>query len=73
MSNQQIGGAKTTYSNDEGFFRLVSIYPALVTVKASLPKLKPLQIQVTVTAGKTAAITLVMQVEPSGNRNESWE
>src|SRR4051812_18395405 len=39
-SPTQIGGAKTTYSNDEGYFRFAALFPGTFEVRASAPKLK---------------------------------
>src|SRR5262245_27095061 len=39
-SPTQIGGAKTGYSNEEGFFRIIGLIPGTFEVGATAPKLK---------------------------------
>ena len=39
-SPTQIGGSKTGYTNEEGFFRFNALFPGTFEVRASAPKLK---------------------------------
>jgi hypothetical protein len=63
-SDTQIGGAKVTYTSDEGFFRLPGLQPGIFEVRAAAPHLKSvIQKDVHVGVGAPAEIDLVMEVE----------
>jgi hypothetical protein len=63
-SDTQIGGEKTTYSSEEGAFRLPGLQPGVFEVRASAPKLTTvLQRDVRVGVNAPAEVTLVMAVE----------
>src|SRR4051794_7469920 len=63
-SETQIGGAKSAYTSDEGFFRLRGLQPGVFEVTASAPKLKSvIQKDVHVGVGAPAEVDLVMEVE----------
>ncbi len=63
-SDTQIGGSKTSYSNDEGYFRLTQLAPGAFEVAATAPGLAPF-IQKNVKVGITAPteISPVMEVK----------
>jgi hypothetical protein len=65
-SPTQIGGSKTTYTNDEGFFRLPALFPGKFDVRATAPKLQT-YLRKDVVVGITSAVELniVMEVETS--------
>jgi hypothetical protein len=66
-SPTQIGGSKTAYSNDEGFFRFAALFPGTFEVRASAPKMKTyLQKEVKVGISSAAEISIVMEVEMAG-------
>jgi hypothetical protein len=62
-SPTQIGGAKSAYSNDEGFFRIPLLQPGKFEVKASAPKMQA-QIMKDIDVGITAPteVTVMMEV-----------
>jgi hypothetical protein len=63
-SSTQIGGSKTTYSNEEGYFRFVQLSPGKFEVRASAPNLKTvLQKDIQVGISAAAEVTLVMDVQ----------
>jgi hypothetical protein len=64
ISPTQIGGAKVTYSNEEGAFHIRSLIPGTFEVRATAPKVRQL-VQKDVKVGITAAVelNLVMEVE----------
>ncbi len=63
-SDTQIGGGKTTYTNDEGFFRFVGLLPGRFEVTASAKGLRTvLQKDIAVGVSSSAEINLVMEVE----------
>ncbi len=63
-SATQIGGGKTTYTNDEGFFRFVGLLPGTFEVSASAKGLRTvLQKDIAVGVSSSAEINLVMEVE----------
>jgi len=63
-SDTQIGGPKTTYTNEEGGFRLPGLIPGNFEVTASAPKLKSVVVK-NVIAGASAPgeADLVMEIE----------
>jgi hypothetical protein len=63
-SPTQIGGAKTTYTGEDGSFRLRSLIPGQFEVNASAPKLRTV-VQKGVKVGITSAVelNLIMDVE----------
>jgi hypothetical protein len=65
VSPTQIGGPKTTTTDDEGAFRLPGLTPGReFTVTATAPKLKTVeQKNVRITPGATTEIDLIMEVE----------
>ncbi len=63
-SETQIGGVKSAYTNDEGYFRFPGLLPGTFEVSASAPKLKSvLQKGVRVGINAPVDVTLVMEVE----------
>jgi hypothetical protein len=63
-SETQIGGAKTTYTSDDGFFRFPALQPGDFDVTASAPKLKSVhQKGIKVGVNAAAEVTLIMEVE----------
>jgi hypothetical protein len=68
-SSTQIGGAKVTYTDDEGAFRLRALIPGTFEVQAAAPTLQTV-IQKDVRVGITAAaeLNLIMQVETAVER-----
>jgi hypothetical protein len=66
-SPTQIGGSRTTYSNEEGMFRVRQLFPGTFQVTASAPKLKTV-IQKDIRVGITSAaeVNLVMEVQTQG-------
>ncbi len=63
-SATQIGGAKSTYTNDEGFFRFVGLLPGDFQVTASAKNLKTVEQKgITVGVGASAELNLIMEVE----------
>jgi hypothetical protein len=66
-SPTQIGGTKTSYSNEEGMFRVPNLFPGTFELRASAPKLKTIvQKDVKVGINATAEVNLVMEVESQG-------
>jgi hypothetical protein len=63
-SPTQIGGAKITYTNEEGFFRLPALFPGTFELRATAPRLRTV-VQKDVQVGITvpAEVNLVMEVE----------
>lgn len=63
-SPTQIGGAKVTYTNDEGGFALRALQPGTFDIKATAPKLRPVvQNNVRVTPSAAADVTMMMEVD----------
>jgi hypothetical protein len=63
-SDTQIGGAKVTYTNSEGGFRLVGLLPGIFEVTATAPKLKSvIQKEVRISVTSEASIDMMMEVE----------
>jgi hypothetical protein len=63
-SPTQIGGSKRTYTNDEGYFRIIGLQPGEFTVEASAPKLaKVIQKGIQVGISAAAEISVIMEVE----------
>lgn len=63
-SDTQIGGGKTTYSDDDGMFRFVGLLPGTFEVTASAARLRTvLQKDIAVGVNSSADISLVMEVE----------
>jgi hypothetical protein len=63
-SPTQIGGTKTGYTNDEGFFRFNALFPGTFEVRASAPKLKTvIQKEIRVGISAAAEVSLIMEVE----------
>jgi len=63
-SDTQIGGPKTTYSDDQGGFRLTGLSPGVFTLTAAADRLKTVvQKNVRVVAASTAEIDILMEVE----------
>ncbi len=63
-SPTQIGGAKSTYTNDEGYFRLIGLLPGTFDVIAMAPKLRTVnQKNVKVGVDAPASVDVVMEVE----------
>jgi hypothetical protein len=66
-SPTQIGGTKTTYTNDEGTFRMRQLFPGTFQVQASAPKLKTvIQKDIRVGISAPAELNLVMEVQTLG-------
>ena len=65
-SPTQIGGAKSAYTNGEGFFRMAALFPGRFEVRTTAPKLKT-AVQQNVVVGLTSAteVNMVMEVESS--------
>ncbi len=65
-SPTQIGGKKTTYSDDEGSFRMVGLLPGVFEVAAAAPKLRTVvQKGINVGISAPAEVNLIMEVETS--------
>ena len=65
-SPTQIGGAKSTYSNDDGGFRFPQLVPGVFSVKADAPKLRTvIQENVVVGINSPAEVSLIMEVAAS--------
>ncbi len=63
-SPTQIGGTKVTYTNDEGFFRIVGLLPGTFQVSTTAPKLRTvIQKDVRVGVNAAAEINVVMEVQ----------
>jgi hypothetical protein len=63
-SDTHIGGPKTTYTNDEGYFRIPALQPGDFELTATAPKLKSVhQKGVKVGLSAAAEVTLIMEVE----------
>jgi hypothetical protein len=63
-SETQIGGPKTTYTNDEGFFRFPGLQPGVFEVTAAASGLKSVhQKGVNVGVNAAAEVVLIMEVE----------
>src|SRR5688572_19580082 len=63
-SPTQIGGSKTSYSNDEGFYRMPGLQPGKFELVASAPKLKTvIQKDVDVGIGAPSNVDIIMEVE----------
>ncbi len=63
FSETQIGGRKTAYTNDEGWFRFPQLIPGKFQVKAEAPKLQTVvQENISVGINSPAEINLVMEV-----------
>ena len=66
-SPTQIGGSKTTYTNDEGAFRLRQLFPGTFQVSATAPKLKTvIQKDIKVGISSAAEVNIVMEVQTTG-------
>ena len=66
-SPTQIGGSKSAYTNDEGFFRFAALFPGDFEIRASAPKLKTyVQKDVRVGVSGTTELNVVMDVETQG-------
>ncbi|HXU81968.1 MAG TPA: carboxypeptidase-like regulatory domain-containing protein [Polyangia bacterium] len=65
----QIGGKKTTYTNDEGFFRFPILEPGNFQVRTEAPKLKT-QVQENVKVGINAPAELNIVMEVASERIE---
>jgi hypothetical protein len=66
-SPTMIGGARTTYTNDEGMFRMRQLFPGTFEVRTTAPKLKTVvQKDVRVGISAAAEVNIVMEVEVSG-------
>jgi hypothetical protein len=66
-SETQIGGAKSMYTNDEGFFRIPGLQPGVFEVTTSSPGLKAvIQKQIRVGVNAPAEIFVVMEAETAG-------
>lgn len=65
-SDTQIGGSKTTYSNDEGYFRIGQLAPGTFELTATAPGLAPF-VQKNLKVGITAAteVSPLMEVKTS--------
>ena len=60
-SDTQIGGARTSYSRDEGSFRFPGLQPGIFELRAEAPRLKPVIVkQVQVGVSTPAEVTVVM-------------
>src|SRR5689334_4975675 len=68
-SSTQIGGKKTAYTNDEGYFRFPVLDPGNFQVRTEAPKLKT-QVQENVKVGinAPAELNIVMEVARSEER-----
>jgi hypothetical protein len=63
-SDTQIGGAKVTYTNATGEFRVMGLIPGVFEVTATVPKMKTVhQKGVNVGVNAAAEVTLMMEVE----------
>ncbi len=63
-SDTQIGGAKVTYTNDTGEFRVVGLIPGTFEVTATVPKMRTVhQKGVNVGVNAAAEVTMMMEVE----------
>ena len=63
-SDDQIGGVKVTYSNEEGTFRIIGLMPGKFEMTASAPKLKTvIQKEISVGVNAPAEADLMMEVE----------
>jgi hypothetical protein len=63
-SETQIGGPKTTYTNDEGFFRIPTLQPGMFEVIASAPKMNSVhQKGLKVGVNAPTEVSLVMDIE----------
>ena len=67
-SSTQIGGAKTTYTDETGAFRMRALIPGAFEVRAQAPKLSPV-VQKDVQVGITAAaeLTFIMEVQTTAD------
>jgi len=66
-SPTQIGGGRSTYSNEEGYFRFSALFPGVFEVRATAPKLRTyIQKEIKVGISAAAEISLVMEVESAG-------
>jgi hypothetical protein len=65
-SDTQIGGTKSAYTNDEGFFRIPGLQPGIFEVITSSPGLKSVvQKQIRVGLNAPAEVNVVMEAESS--------
>jgi hypothetical protein len=64
-SPTQIGGARTTYSNGEGFFRFPALFPGKFQLRATAPKLETYY-QRDIPVGITSAVDLDIMMEVAG-------
>jgi hypothetical protein len=63
-SPTQIGGTRTTYTNDEGAFRFVALQPGNFEVRASAPRLKTMVLKdVRVGISAPSEVNVIMEVE----------
>ncbi len=63
-SDTQIGGSKTAYTNDEGYFRIIQLAPGNFDIQATAPGLAPyLQKGVVVGISAAAEISPIMEVK----------
>jgi hypothetical protein len=63
-SETQIGGARSTYTNDEGNFRLPALQPGTFELRAAAPKLKAVVVKdVRVGISAPAEVNVVLEVE----------
>lgn len=63
-SPTQIGGSKVTYSNDEGYFRIVGLIPGTFEIIASAPQMRSVnQKDITVGINAPAEVNILMEVQ----------
>jgi hypothetical protein len=63
-SDTQIGGARTTYTNEDGGFRFVALQPGKFELRAAAPKLKQVIVKsVPVGISAPAEVNVVLEVE----------
>jgi hypothetical protein len=63
-SETHIGGARVSYSNEQGFFRLPALEPGVFQLRASAPRLKSVVVKdVRVGISAPMEVNLVMEVE----------
>jgi hypothetical protein len=63
-SDTQIGGTKSVYTNDEGFFRIAGLQPGVFELTTSAPNLKSvIQKQIRVGMNAAAQVDVLMEAE----------
>ena len=63
-SETQIGGARVTYTNEEGFFRLPALEPGVFQLRASAPRMKTVVVKdIRVGISAPVEVNLVLEVE----------